>query len=66
MTTTDIGSPAFPAKLGEPHHGHGLTLAPLIASASATLDYLTLEEALPLGLIAREVDASGSVGELIV
>jgi ARG and Rhodanese-Phosphatase-superfamily-associated Protein domain len=53
-------------QLGEPVEHRGIVLAPLFPRVTPRAAYLTLEEAVPLGLTVTEVDAAGSVPELLV
>jgi hypothetical protein len=53
-------------QLGDPVEHRGLVIAPLFPRREPVAEYLTLEEAIPLGLVVREVDAAGSVPELLV
>jgi hypothetical protein len=60
--------PAEPVRIqpGEPVEHRGVVIAPLFPRARPHAEYLTLEEALPLGFRVAEVDAAGSVPELAV
>jgi hypothetical protein len=53
-------------QLGDPIEHQGIAIAPLFPRREPVAQYLTLEEAIPLGLVVREVDAAGSVPELLV
>jgi hypothetical protein len=53
-------------QLGEPVDHRGVVLAPLFPRRSPAAEYVTLEDALPLGLRIDEVSASGSVPQLAV
>src|SRR6266568_488762 len=53
-------------QLGEPVEHRGIVIAPLFPRRQPQAEYLTLEEAIPLGLRVTEVDAAGSVPELLV
>jgi len=53
-------------QLGDPVEHQGVAVAPLFPRREPVAEYLTLEEAIPLGLVVREVDAAGSVPELLV
>jgi hypothetical protein len=53
-------------QLGEPIEHRGIVIAPLFPRRQPQAEYLTLEEAIPLGLRVTEVDAAGSVPELLV
>src|SRR6266568_1721103 len=53
-------------QLGEPVEHRGIVIAPLFPRRQPQAEYLTLEEAIPLGLRVSEVDATGSVPELLV
>jgi hypothetical protein len=56
----------IPIQVGEPVEHRGVVVAPLFPREQPRADYLTLEEALPLGFRVAEVDAAGSVPELAV
>jgi len=56
----------IPIQLGEPVEHRGIVVAPLFPREQQRAEYLTLEEALPLGFRVAEVDAAGSVPELAV
>jgi ARG and Rhodanese-Phosphatase-superfamily-associated Protein domain len=56
----------IPIQLGEPVAHRGVVVAPLFPREQPRAQYLTLEEALPLGFRVAEVDAAGSVPELAV
>jgi hypothetical protein len=53
-------------QLGEPIEHGGVVIAPLFPRRQPQADYLTLTEAIPLGFHVTEVDADGSVPELLV
>lgn len=53
-------------QLGEAVEHRGITIAPVFPRESPRAGYVTLDDALPLGLRIEEVDASGSVPELLV
>jgi hypothetical protein len=53
-------------QLGEAVEHRGIVVAPLFPRLTPWARYLTLEEAVPLGLTVTEVDAAGSVPELLV
>jgi len=53
-------------QLGDAVEHRGVAVAPLFPRTSPVLDYLTLDEALPLGLRVTELDAGASVPELDV
>ena len=53
-------------QLGEPVAHRGVVLAPLFPRRSPAAEYVTLEDALPLGLRIDEVSESGSVPQLAV
>ena len=53
-------------QLGEPVVHRGVVLCPLFPRLSPAADYVTLEEALPLGFRVTEVDEAGAVPELAV
>jgi hypothetical protein len=52
-------------QLGEPIVYRGIVVAPLFPRQQPRADYITLEEAIPLGFRVSEVDAAGSVPELL-
>lgn len=52
-------------QLGEPVEHRGVVIAPLFPRNNPKADYLMLEEALALGFRITEVDAAGSVPELL-
>jgi hypothetical protein len=56
----------LPIQLGEPVEHRGVVVAPLFPLITPRAEYVTLEEALPLGFHVAEVDAAGSVPELAV
>jgi hypothetical protein len=56
----------IPIQLGEPVEHRGVVVAPLFPRLKPRAEYVTLEEALPLGFRVAEVDAAGSVPELAV
>ena len=62
MTT----KPSSPIQLGDPVVHRGIVVAPLFPRRQPRADYITLEEAIPLGFRVTEVDAAGSVPELLV
>ena len=51
-------------QLGDPVEHRSIVVAPLFPRHSPVASYLTLDEALPLGLHVRELSAAGSVPEL--
>src|SRR5919197_3058470 len=53
-------------QLGEPVEHQGTIIAPLFPRRQPRAEYATLEQALPLGFKVTEVDAAGSVPELLV
>jgi hypothetical protein len=53
-------------QLGDPVEHRGVVIAPLFPRRQPVAQYLTLEEALPLGFRVEEVDTAGSVPELKV
>jgi hypothetical protein len=53
-------------QLGEPTEHRGIVVAPLFPRRQPQAEYITLAEAIPLGLHVMEVDTSGSVPELLV
>src|SRR3954466_3171738 len=54
-----------PIQLGDPVEHRGATIVPLFPRRQPRAEYVTLEEALPLGFQVTEVDAAGSVPELL-
>ena len=56
----------IPIQLGDLVEYRGVVVAPLFPREQPRAEYLTLEEALPLGFRVAEVDAAGSVPELAV
>ena len=52
-------------QLGDPVEHRGIVIAPLFPRNDPRAEYLTLEEALPLGFRITEIDAAGSVPELL-
>jgi hypothetical protein len=52
-------------QLGEPVMHRGIVVAPLFPRRQPRAEYITLEEAIPLGLRVTEIDAAGSVPELL-
>src|SRR5207247_2466750 len=52
-------------QLGDPVVHSGITIAPLFPRLQPRATYLTLEDAIPLGFRVTEIDASGSVPELL-
>jgi hypothetical protein len=52
-------------QLGDPAEHRGVVIAPLFPRNDPKAEYLILEEALPLGFSITEVDAAGSVPELL-
>lgn len=52
-------------QIGDPVVHHGIVVAPLFPRQRPRADYITLEEAIPLGFRVTEVDAAGSVPELL-
>jgi hypothetical protein len=61
VTTKQI---QIPIQLGEPVEHRGVVMAPLFPREQPCAEYLTLEEALPLGFRVAEVAAAGMVPEL--
>jgi hypothetical protein len=53
-------------QLGEPVEHRGVVIAPLFPRRQPQAQYVTLEEALPLGFRITEIDEAGSVPELLV
>src|SRR5918997_2943479 len=52
-------------QVGDAVEHRGVVIAPLFPRRSPVAGYVTLEEALPLGFRVTEVDAAGSVPELL-
>jgi ARG/rhodanese/phosphatase superfamily protein len=52
-------------QLGEPVEHRGVVIAPVFPRRQPQAGYITLEEAIPLGFHVTEVDAAGSVPELV-
>ncbi len=52
-------------QLGERIEQRGIVIVPLFPRRQPTTEYLTLEDAIPLGFAITEVDAAGAVPELI-
>jgi len=53
-------------QLGDPVEHRGVVIAPLFPRRQPVAEYLTLEEALPLGFRVEEIDPAGAVPELAV
>lgn len=51
-------------QLGDPVEHRGIVIAPLFPRRTPVTDYVTLDEAIPLGFRVTEVDSAGSVPEL--
>jgi hypothetical protein len=60
--TTSLKSPI---QLGDAVEHRGVVVAPLFPRTDPRADYLTLEQAVPLGFHVTELDAAGSVPELL-
>ncbi len=54
-----------PIQLGHPVERRGVVIAPLFPRTDPRAAYLTLDEAIPLGFHVTELDAAGSVPELL-
>jgi hypothetical protein len=54
-----------PIQLGDPVEHRGVVIAPLFPRTDPRAEYLTLEQAIPLGFHVTELDAAGSVPELL-
>ena len=54
-----------PIQLGEPVEHRGVVIAPLFPRTDPRAEYLTLDEAIPLGFHVTELDTAGSVPELL-
>ena len=52
-------------QLGDPVDHRGVVIAPVFPRRQPLAGYITLEEAIPLGFHVTEVDAAGSVPELV-
>ncbi|HEX6662214.1 MAG TPA: DUF6569 family protein [Gaiellaceae bacterium] len=52
-------------QLGDPVEHRGVVIAPVFPRRQPQAGYITLEEAIPLGFHVTEVDAAGSVPELV-
>ena len=59
-------SQSIQLRLGDPQTHGGITIVPLLGAAPPVRSYITLDEAMPLGLAIEEVDAHGHVPELLV
>src|SRR5438067_1681233 len=53
-------------QLGDPAEHRGIVIIPLFPRRDPVAAYLTLDEALPLGLRVRETSEAGSVPDLLV
>jgi hypothetical protein len=60
--TTSLKSPI---QLGDAVEHRGVVIAPLNPRTDPRADYLTLEQAVPLGFHVTELGAAGSVPELL-
>src|SRR5439155_23997730 len=60
--TTSLKSPI---QLGDPVEHRGVVIVPLFPRTGPRAEYLTLDEAVPLGFHVTELDAAGSVPELL-
>ena len=60
--TTSLKSPI---QLGDAVEHRGVVIAPLFPRTDPRAEYLTLEQAVPLGFHVTELDAAGSVPELL-
>src|SRR5213593_1707983 len=54
-----------PIQLGDAVEHRGIVIVPLFPRTDPRADYLTLDEAIPLGFHVTELDAAGSVPELL-
>src|SRR5713101_8287413 len=54
-----------PTQLGDAVEHRGVVIAPLFPRTDPRGEYLTLEQAVPLGFHVTELDAAGSVPELL-
>ncbi len=64
--TTHAASTALPFAAGAPLEHRGIVIHPLFPVADPVAAYLTLDEALPLGLTISEVSDAGNVPKLAV
>lgn len=55
-----------PFQLGEPREHRGIVVTPLFTRRTPVVEYVTLDEALPLGLAITETSEAGTVPELAV
>ncbi|MDQ3670468.1 MAG: hypothetical protein M3377_09345 [Actinomycetota bacterium] len=53
-------------QLGDPVEHRGVTIAPLFPRRQPVAEYVTLDDALPLGFRVAEIDAAGAVPQLLV
>jgi hypothetical protein len=65
VTEIDTTTPV-PFQLGEPGEHRGVVVTPLFPARDPMAAYLTLDEALPLGLAISETSVAGSVPEIAV
>jgi hypothetical protein len=56
---------SHPIQLGDAVEHRGIVIAPLFPRSDPRAEYLTLEQAVPLGFHVTEIDAAGSVPELL-
>jgi hypothetical protein len=56
---------SHPIQLGDPVEHCGIVIAPLFPRSDPRAEYLTLEQAVPLGFHVTEIDEAGSVPELL-
>jgi hypothetical protein len=56
----------LPFQLGQTRSHEGVTLTPLFPLRDPVSEYISLDEAMPLGFTIGEVDSAGMVGELAV
>ncbi len=73
QTTTDTTHPAgsgalgaLPFQAGEPVAHRGISVTPLFPTTDPRCHYVTLAHAIGEGLVVKEVDESGDVGEIVV
>src|SRR4051794_15815709 len=52
-------------QLGEPEEHRGVVVAPLFPRRQPRAEYVTLEQAIPLGFCITELEEAGSVPELL-
>lgn len=65
MTKNQFVTESAAIQLGEPIEHRGVVIAPLFPRLQPGAEYLTLEDAIPLGFRITEIDAAGAVPELL-